>query len=1215
MVKHMKSKRLATLALCLAGLTLLSSCEKSNEARSRALRVSDRTMLIGGPTALGEVGDYLLENDKVRVVVQDLTYNRGSGLFGGSLIDADLKRFDNKGDGLGGSGRDTFGELFPVFFLEMIDPQSVTVVNDGTNGEAAIVEVKGRGGEFITMLRYLNQIMLGSYEVEFPDLIRGIPANSDGEPQLEFATRYILEPGASHVRIESSLTNISAATIEFPSSTITGLLAGALGLQLDGFRIPTGHVLGFGALSSIFIPGVGYDLRFGLDDAYKNAVPLPGFPGLLTNIVASSTNLGVNYGFATVVEPDQNFVVQRDKDQLYDGKAREDDMLFLFYASGFGGVFTSEVPQKLAPTACGADLQATAKAQCEADKQALPSSYTFTNYFIIGDGDVASIYEELYRIRGIQAPKVRGRIFDEVSRQPVPAGTDALIYTVSDTSCSNATIVNQVYTNADGYFDLQLTPGNYCFRTKASGRPLGDLTYVEVKESGAPLINLVAKSNGTVQVVVTDESGVPLPAKLSLVGTHDYVPDTEYRQFLYDLRAGEPWRPSDLEPDSADDPATREYLEDAVYGDAQGRIVLNARPGKYRAVISRGPEYNLWEGDVELKPGKVSALNAVLKRTVDTKGYLSGDFHLHAAGSIDSGLSNATRVITMAGEGLEVAVATDHNYVTNYRPFIEKENLEGWLASVVGLELTTFEAGHFNAFPVNRTLDSMSRGSIKWQDVPPQTIFNTLREMAPEKGNIIQVNHPRTPILGYFYQHNMDPFSSSVDLALNTSPGITTTLTSPTGPAFIEETTNEAGKTVYKSTFSWDFDAIEVFNGKHLEEMRHFRMPFDKNAAAGTPDALPAEVFAGLREQFTAEEKNSNGTYKATFLATVFPDKTPDEIAALDDNELAAGVDAWVMTQIPEKDTVLCDGDDVIFSGGLDDWYNILNHARPDGTYRKYTATGNSDSHKARIDEGGYPRNYTFMGTDDPSRFDEGQLVESIKQQHNIVTNGPFINMTINGKPVGSEVTASGPVELKVIVRASEWVGADRFRIVANGETLRGIPDQTDDAWGWAPVRLVNGEFETTISTNVQKDTWFVLEVEGDQNMFPVLTPQDVPPFNFDAVIGSLAGAFGFGGGVVGLEPDMVFPVTPFAFTNPIWVVADGDGTFTPPNPPVLRCQDGRYLPEGLVDLEAMKNFERRRLKTDNLPHSHNHENPVARRRGEKSSDLRMLFESFGHIH
>ena len=57
-------------------------------------------------------------------------------------------------------------------------------------------------------------------------------------------------------------------------------------------------------------------------------------------------------------------------------------------------------------------------------------------------------------------------------------------------------------------------------------------------------------------------------------------------------------------------------------------------------------------------------------RAYDSPGWVAGDFHIHAAPSTDSGLPIDKRVFSCAAEGLEVAVATDHNYVTDYAPVI-----------------------------------------------------------------------------------------------------------------------------------------------------------------------------------------------------------------------------------------------------------------------------------------------------------------------------------------------------------------------------------------------------------------------------------------------------------------------------------------------------------------------------------------------------------------
>ena len=93
------------------GLVLLVACDQG--ARAYAGRVQSRDDLVGGPRAIGEVGDWRISNGRVRFVVQDKGASRVYTTFGGSLIDADLAR---------GGGRGGLGELFPAFFLSAIEP-------------------------------------------------------------------------------------------------------------------------------------------------------------------------------------------------------------------------------------------------------------------------------------------------------------------------------------------------------------------------------------------------------------------------------------------------------------------------------------------------------------------------------------------------------------------------------------------------------------------------------------------------------------------------------------------------------------------------------------------------------------------------------------------------------------------------------------------------------------------------------------------------------------------------------------------------------------------------------------------------------------------------------------------------------------------------------------------------------------------------------------
>jgi hypothetical protein len=1226
---------LGVVFLALAATAIYSACIPDGEpdAKSRAKQVSTRTELIGGPVALGEIGDFIMENDQIRVVVENKGSASGSGLFGGSLIDLDLVHQNAEGDLFGGNGKDTFGEFFPAYFLEMLDPEEVVVLNDGSDGKAAIIEVRGRGGEFVTMLRFINQAMVNSYNPKFNDILAGEPANSDGKPMVRFRVRYILEPGARHVRIESSLDNVSGQELGFPNRDVVAqlnsdALKDILPIDLSEFSVPLGSVLGFGKLNSLFVPDIGYDLRWGLEDSYEKEIELPAFPGKVTNFVASSNTEGTNYGFIKGASEDRNFV--HNKDHIY-GDTDTDDMLLLFYASGFGGVLTHDMPSTLADG----------------------ESFTFTNYIIVGDGDVASILDEGFKIRGVDTQQVAGRVVDELTGEPVGKNATVLIYRArEDEGVSNAGCAvsgegadavkpmaySQAHTSKEGHFAFTLPAGDYCFRTRADGRPLSDYTAFEVADEGV-VLQPKAKAYAAIEARVVDASGNPIPAKLMLVGTHEFRGELDKRHFLFDLEAGESWRVSDMVPDTADDPQTRKYLEAIAYASSDGNVRLKARPGTYDVFFSRGTEYELVKRDaVELVPGKTRRMQIKLERQIDPEGYLSGDFHMHARGSIDSGLDFDHRVISVAAEGVEVVASTDHNHVSDYAPYILRNELHPWLKSVIGVELTTFEFGHFNAFPLDYEVGSVTGGAVPWQHLPPQKIFDELRSHGSlsEDNTIIQINHPRDSILGYFGQYSVDPFSTEVSLPFQNAGGFvetaTTTLSTSTGSSYMRDCSQEGvdcrrGNRGYESTFSWDFDAIEIFNGKHLDQLRHYRIPY---GPGDWPDAVSEALIEAVCTDEYEDELNQ-------YCAGDDPEnpRIPEEDCAhpLQGHALSDWC-PFGEDQLHEryaKGDVMCDGDEVAYPGALDDWYNFLNYPRDfvrgDGSpseapvYKKFTATGNSDSHAAGTPEfrqPGSPRNYFFVGHDSPAKMTEAELAGALNDHRNIVTNGPFATMAIAEASIGDEVKVSeASVDIEVFISAADWVGADRFQIIANGEMVELQDDPTPTVYEFELDE--NGEFETTVTVEMDKDTWFVLEVEGSNNLFPVYTPQEIPQVAFDAAIGSIAGAFGFGGAVEGLSPTETFPLTPFAFTNPIWVIydqgSDTDGEFTPPQPAVRSCSDSQFQANALLGPEDLDKVPSR-LDAVSMPFevkAHPHNTPFERTKGE-FRDVRVLFENW-HTH
>ena len=1114
-----------TLSAALSALAL-HSCADADAPRADARRAASRQDLIGGPSALGEVGDFVLENDHLRVVVQDTGYSRGFGVYGGGLIDADLVRPVAPGTSDGAQGRDSFGELFPVFFLQALKPNTVEVMPPDKDYTRARVRVSGDGGEFLSITKVLNRALMNSYDgVDgfdtlqdlLPKLIgeEGLSALIGEAPRLGYELTYALAPSARHVEIESAMVNIDESDVEIPSDVARLLFSfGPFnGVARDPFRVPLGFVALFGAGNQVFAPGYGFDIRFSLEDRYARSgaasaekaaakaagapltaaqdktLALPELPGLVTPGMVSVSAEGNSYGLfllperaePTAEEPSEfpkSFVYNRlepvrpdEPDapaaprnvyaKLFGDEVGPADSLIPFSASSFTGMFSAQAPSLLAPG----------------------ERFSVKHAFIVGTGDVSSVMDVYYSLLGTAVERVGGQVLDEVSGLPVDRAS-VVVYDAAGRP------VNQSFSDAAGRFELSLPAGAYSARVQRHPT-LSASTSFEVRAGEGASLLLSSASPSTVSVSVVGEDGRPLPAKVTVVG---FAPATDLdkplRQRVFDVAAGEEWRVDDLVPDSAEDDSTRRFIEASGFT-KDGVVSLDVRPGEYEVYVSRGTEYELKrvEGRVSLRPGQVFSHTESLRREVDTPGYISADFHLHAAPSLDSDLPLRRRVRTAAGEGLEYLVATDHNFVTDYQPFIEREGLQEWMSSMVGLEMTTLEAGHFNMFPVRRDVSQVTRGAFQWSDRTPQEVFDSGRALGDDV--IVQVNHPRDQLLGYFSQFGLDALKGEVPPP---APGgglsaITSQLIAPSGRAFF----GDDGSNQYSGAF----DALEVLNHGLFHEEFHARMP----------ERLDPRREYGAEGGLTREE----------------------------------------LEQIPAG-AVLCDGEEVAYPGAVDDWFNLLNLGE------RYTGTANSDSHHG--DDIGYPRTYVRLGSDDPAAARVSGVARAVRERAVTMSRGPFLELFVDGQPVGSDVVAEGgAVEVLVRVRAASWVDVRRGVLYVNGEAAERFEVQVDPSSHMAEVRL---------SLTLPRDAWLVAQVSGDVSMFPVVPPIDLPPMLLNEAFGAIAGPLGLGGGdFVEIAPPMTGVFKPLAITNPIWVDVDGEG-FTPPGLPSRACVGG-YVQEVMM--------------------------------------------------
>jgi hypothetical protein len=187
-----------------------------------------------------------------------------------------------------------------------------------------------------------------------------------------------------------------------------------------------------------------------------------------------------------------------------------------------------------------------------------------------------------------------------------------------------------------------------------------------------------------------------------------------------------------------------------------GEATVELPRGTYACFATRGSEWSLASAALTLGATPAS-LEFTLRREVDTAGFVACDTHLHTLQFSGHGDASALeRQVTLAGEGVELAVATDHNHQTDYGVFQRELGLQRWFTPVVGNEVTT-EIGHFNGFPFD---PAKPRAPFRSGDIV--TIVRGMRELGAQ---VVILNHPRWPSAtdSPFGHHHLDRLTGRFD--------------------------------------------------------------------------------------------------------------------------------------------------------------------------------------------------------------------------------------------------------------------------------------------------------------------------------------------------------------------------------------------------------------------------------------------------------------------
>lgn len=678
-------------------------------------------------------GDWLMANDRIRAVVRQPMRKWALNGFGGTIVGADVQRED-------GVWHDYLGEIGSLIGVAWaLDVQEFELLRDGSDG----VLVVGTHGP-VQLADWLNlegtlAALTGSVTGGDPRLGLNVPWPTDGSTSLAASQYYVLRSGEARIEMHTAICN-PEDRVQFTSLTD-------------------------------LVDGGGNVHRF------NTALPAEGERGLLGdfNLGTFDTRLqslgfrGDTSGYAVTPKADASSLMYSQIGLIAHGT--NDAIGFL--TGILFGVDHNNPPPGFYRMAPGGSVHVARDIHVYADFDGLRASLNA----VAGEQATASIAGNV-GVGGEPFAETRVALLDEAGRLETILPTDAA-----------------------GRFSGDVRPGSYRLHVD----PRGGL-------APAPqAIRLQAGTETQAQVDLEppaelrfDLSGIdprlsadplPMPAKVSLVcvGPCPQAPSSIFNDVLYDH-----W-PHDLQVQAVVDHEGRVSVM-AKRGELR-REALRVPAGTYELYVTRGPFFSRYVTQVTLLAGEQRTIVADIDRVVDEPGWIGADTHVHTVRSYDAPVPLIDRVLTFAAEAVEILVATDHDFVTDLAPVIEALELDEYLMSVVGLELTLFDLAHFNAFPLRPDPDNVRGGAydpfegIGGRLRPPAEIFAGLRASGSIENPVVQINHARTPIFGYFESIRLD----------------TGTLEAAADPAVFRM--NPEAVDASGGLFSSDFDVFEVYNG------------------------------------------------------------------------------------------------------------------------------------------------------------------------------------------------------------------------------------------------------------------------------------------------------------------------------------------------------------------------------------------------------------------
>lgn len=159
----------------------------------------------------------------------------------------------------------------------------------------------------------------------------------------------------------------------------------------------------------------------------------------------------------------------------------------------------------------------------------------------------------------------------------------------------------------------------------------------------------------------------------------------------------------------------RQAVRPGIVYSSGGPVRLTMPAGRYVIYAGRGFEYSVARITVDLARGVNPARRLAIRREVKTRGWAAMDTHIHTGTFAKHGdAAIEERMLTIAGEGLELPVSAEHNVRIDFDRYARAAGVRDRFTPILGSEVTTPALGHFNVFPIPPDAATIDAGAPGW---------------------------------------------------------------------------------------------------------------------------------------------------------------------------------------------------------------------------------------------------------------------------------------------------------------------------------------------------------------------------------------------------------------------------------------------------------------------------------------------------------------------